>query len=303
VLSDPVAISDINSLLVVFVLGSDGNLYMRRQVSGTTSTFGQWTIVSGTAPGGSNTRDPVALLSKNNRIFVYIISNGYVYEAKETVPGHGNFTEWYGIDTSKTVKGRFSVILNQWTGWIEGYAISSDNKLVQAWQLWNEKWHGFRPIWDIQPSNPSDPAAHSMTGSIFHGMIELFLVDGNGQTWHTWQTTCAIGFFHLTYPVLTSILPNSTHLGVTESRILGLNALGERITKLVPLCLCVLCISQAPTHLPTHPLFRFSLLITFMAVMKFSSLVWMVICGTCGSWRCGVPGATGRTLAIPRAVP
>lgn len=75
------------------------------------------------------------------------------------------------------VTSRVAVELNYFTHLLEAFAVLEDRCMYQAWQHRDETWRGWKALWECwsQPQFNSNPVVHVMSGSIWNGVLELFV--------------------------------------------------------------------------------------------------------------------------------
>jgi hypothetical protein len=137
--------------------------------------------------------DPVVESAADGTLYVFIRSNDTAYFAYQIVSGNSwTWSGWNQLGGSGVaLASNLAVALNAYTGWIEAFALMSDGELYQVWQIDSStSWADWRKLWLIQPKMNSHPAVHNMAGSIFNGMLELFIRGQDNDMYHIWQTTC-----------------------------------------------------------------------------------------------------------------
>ena len=176
----PVAVADATSLIAVFAIANDGQVYAIYQQADVVHAFSNWTLVGSVIPEAEAlaTGKLVAVRAKNGRLFVYVDVDGFVYEAHESQPGARDWTAWsVNVFGERRAKSRIAVALNDFTGLLEAFAVLDDNCLYQAWQHKDEVWHDWYSLWECwsQPSFNSNPVVHKMSGSVWNGVLEVFV--------------------------------------------------------------------------------------------------------------------------------
>lgn len=216
--SNPSSIQNSDGLMQIFVISS-GNVYSVVQQLNKTS-FGQWFKISSlnmlcsqnsqnmnknkiVITNNDNTEgidctgkvlsgDPVSVRSHDGRVYLFVVVDGVAYVSHETSPSStSSWTSWTVFAGTRKMKSALTVALNTFTTYLEAFAVLDDDEIYQSWQTGSDSWHEWRKLWSLgQPKTNSNPVVHTMTGSMFNGMLELFIRGTNNKIWHTWQTTC-----------------------------------------------------------------------------------------------------------------
>ena len=183
VLGAPVAGHDLDGRLEVFVVSSDGNLWHLAQnvVNG---GWGPWQAVVGNNPGIS--APPRVGYNQDGRMEVYGMQSGGIlwHVWQKTANGPWSDGGSLGAPSGGIIGG--VTVGNNLDGRLEIFGVGSDHQLHHVWQTApNNGWSGWASLGAPGPGiQIGDPRVVRNAD----GRLEVFLLAGDQNIWHIWQT-------------------------------------------------------------------------------------------------------------------
>ncbi|KAK3714393.1 hypothetical protein QZH41_020626 [Actinostola sp. cb2023] len=195
VISNPAAIHDSNNVVKVFCLCGDGQVYYTQQDQQKPTTFGKWTKISSTLPMNEGVvlsgKDNVKVLIYNGKVSVFIRTLAKSSQLYWTQENNGNWTGWSLIGgSSVALRTDVSVVLNDFSQYLEAFAVMEDKYMYRTWQTSPNKWVSWDKTGYSAPTSVHAPLAHSMSSNFFNGKINVIVFGEDGYIHHIWQTTC-----------------------------------------------------------------------------------------------------------------
>jgi acylphosphatase len=174
--SDPVAVTNKDGRLEVFVRGTDNALYIKWQVAPNGTWVGNWSSL-----GGVFTGNPLVGRNADGRLEAFVRgTNNGLYHKWQTVPSGGPWSNWSSL--GGVIFSDPTVASNS-DGRLEVFVRGTDNAVYAKWQVapngtWVASWlgHGGTIDGDIAAANNQD------------GRLEIFARGTNNAVYHKWQT-------------------------------------------------------------------------------------------------------------------
>lgn len=194
IMSNAVAAHDANNLTNVFCLCDDGQVYYRTQLTGKME-FGKWLAISSKLPFEEGVslrgKDTLSALSYGNNVALFSRSMTKASRFYWTQNINGNWSAWSLIGgSSVSLKTDVAVAYNSFSKYLEAFAVMDNNKLYRTWQTGLTKWVSWDETGYSAPETQWAPVVHSMSHSVFNGVLGVFIYGNDGYIHHIWQTTC-----------------------------------------------------------------------------------------------------------------
>lgn len=193
--SNPVAAHDANNQTNVFCLCDDGQVYHRTQDPDNLLEFGKWLAIGFKLPFEAGVslkgKDTLAALTYHSKVMLFARSVTKASQLYWTQKVNGNWSSWALIGgSSVSLQTDVAVAYNSFSKYLEAFAVMENNKMYRTWQTGPTKWVSWDETGYGAPETQHAPVVHSMSHSMFNGVLNVFIYGSDGYTHHIWQTTC-----------------------------------------------------------------------------------------------------------------
>ncbi|XP_033098846.1 uncharacterized protein LOC117102599 isoform X2 [Anneissia japonica] len=198
IVSNPVAVHDVNNQTEVFVQVSNGQVYSILQDKSDPSKFSKWSEISSNklpvdykSTVSVKEIDSLFSLARNTEIHVFarsLTSNSSLFVCKIS----SKPCAWQLIGGNKSnLATAAEVIYNPFSNYFEAFAVMQDGYLYRTWQKKVDEWASWRTM-SIDPPkmSMSKPVAAVMSHDWANGVIEVYGKGQDGRIHHIFQTTC-----------------------------------------------------------------------------------------------------------------
>jgi hypothetical protein len=170
---DPVAVTNADGHLEVFIVGDDGQLYHSWQMP--SGAWSSWGPLGGNWPG-----QPTVARNRDGRLEVFSRGlNCQIYHAWQNP--NGVWSTWFAIPGG--CFHRDPVATSNADGHLEVFVVGDNGNLYHSWQMPSGAWSGWGSLGPIGMRLTTQPAI----GHNKDGHLEVFLGGQDGQIYHTWQ--------------------------------------------------------------------------------------------------------------------